>query len=108
MTARKRPVKPLVDPEDIRICECAECHCRIVGEASLVDFKSLPIATQIQIADTVDYIRVNGRPYCKSCYGGIVRRSFNGVSGVLDDISPWQENAIGDLEDAAAEMEEWG
>ena len=82
-------------PEDMKVVDCANCGCRLRGHDNPPEYRHLLHA----IAG-----RINGRPHCSACltphpvtYRGA--KSVEIVNQYYDELSPWQENAVKQLED---------
>lgn len=81
------PDVPEIDPDDVKMCNCAGCNIEIVGES----MKDYARASYLPCVEG----RILGRPYCRRCLN--FRQPPPG-RGTTDGGSPWQENAVRDME----------
>ena len=74
--------------DDLLLVNCAQCGLEMLGETHryLAKKRSLPAIAG----------RLNGRPFCCKCIA--VRKPPNKAATRDDGPSPWQENAIRDME----------
>lgn len=81
-----------VDPDDIKMVNCADCGCELLGESN-----KLIVFPHEQLKELPGIVsgRILGRPYCKACL--LTNRIRTGTSSLPDD-NPTQENAIRVLE----------
>lgn len=88
------------NPEDVKVCNCAECKCDLLaaGQALLLD--SLTKAQRDELPQCTVYGHINGRPYCTRCLEAT--HCGNGSRGgrvAKEETLPGQDNAIRSLED---------
>lgn len=76
--------------DDARMCNCAECGRELLAKEDAWRIKEGMRKMNVVAG------RMHGRPYCHTCL--TVRRPPPSPA-TPDDISPYQENAIRDLED---------
>lgn len=87
--------------DDVKLCNCAECGCELLGESMVIWLGSLTEKDQRELPGLV-YCRVWGRPYCMEC---AERQSRTSLSATREeDGGPWQQNAVRALEDAAGDL----
>lgn len=84
-----------MNAEDVKLCNCAECGCELLGDSMRVWYFSHSEDKRKQLPQLV-YLHLNGRPYCMGCSR---KKPPPQRKGTRNDISPWQENAIRHLED---------
>ena len=103
---------PLLDPDDVGLCNCALCGCELLGERTRLLLDDGVIRTHAELPPDVAG-RIMGRPYCSACLAHRnsdaadmlipqipgVGRGDGGNSSWADDSSPWQENNIRIMED---------
>jgi hypothetical protein len=99
MTMPHDPGLPAADPDSLRYCSCADCGAELLA----TDPANLRLA-KLVFSDSdmppTDWERLGKRPYCRGC--AAPRRIPGGRGGRGRDDpagpSPWQENAIRDME----------
>lgn len=94
----RRGARGAATPE-IKLCNCAECGCELLGESMFPWVLERPDRERAELPGVV-YCRVKGRPYCKACAERPAPRPFSSWGGPHDgEPSPWLENAVRELED---------
>ena len=81
-------------PDNVTLCNCAECGCDLIGGKSLAWYRERSEAEKMTIPTPV-LGRINGRPYCCSC---LSKKNPYARPGRKEDMAPSQENAIRNLE----------
>ena len=84
-------------PTELLYCNCAGCHKELLGDSFRGWYHQQTQAKQEKLAPPVAG-RIHGRPYCSLCLKSLY--PSEGKSGRKEDDSPWQQNAIRDMEDA--------
>ena len=88
---------PLIDPDDVGLCNCASCRCELLGERTRLLLDDGVIRTHAALPPDVGG-RIMDRPYCVPCLA--VNKSPAGDNASWwSEPSPWQENAVRELED---------
>lgn len=79
----------------IKFCECTQCGERLLGDSPA----NLQFAEGFYDSKNCELVaaRVLGHPYCRKCLR--VKRPNNSSATMDPDPSPYQENAIRDMED---------
>lgn len=97
--ARSKTVKQVHrDPEEIRMCDCAQCGAILCGESERAWLGSIA-ASQAAAFPPCVAGRIFGRPYCANCLRCRKRDPRAARPAVAEDSAgPWADNAIRALE----------
>lgn len=99
----KRPCQEEDLPDNVIVCNCAQCGRLLLGLSSPVG-ALLALPDDIEPPPTV-YEKVDGRPYCRGCApkedAEQPARMPQGTVGknMKEDTHPWQDNALRYWED---------
>lgn len=63
-------MKQTINPNDIGLCNCAQCNRDLLGEKTFAKFAEGRIQTR-QVLPPPVHGRINGRPYCATCHPGV-------------------------------------
>lgn len=94
-----------MNPEEIKMCNCAGCHCELLGESMESWWHTLSPAQKKKLPRLVKG-RILGRPYCTWCleYRNPLTSASAGKVGArnmaTEDDNPWQQNAVREMEDS--------
>jgi hypothetical protein len=84
----------------IKLVNCANCRQEAVGLSCIAAWEAMSIAQREQESLPVDRSvggHIHGRPWCNDCLRRRPHQDLGG--GGIGDPSPWQENAIREMED---------